>query len=404
MAPKTTSGLLGGGELVWTVLASASDEFGNVILMLETVDLSFVLQHPCKILDKDILKSCQHAKLHREDSVIKSKVRSTKVKVKASILTRLTRFGIPDRCNIEDVTITTGDILTEVAENALATVDESSSEDMPSLPSVPITENPSASNKSDQNLYPRPITRNQDFVDYILYHSFNNFRCRIIFNLGIFILSTAQLISDGLVKQFRHLDSCVLSRLISRPYQIWIMRAIVNRNSKLACRTPMLAFHPDVVILSIAHHRQVPISSLTGFRFMKIPSAKENRSQRCLPHHSQLPDPRIPLRSCISTSRPRFSFMLHIAFLSRIIEEHPFVFGLDAKNINHRPPEESRTAEGKEKTAYWRRRRVAKRPLVHDEEEAAPIRGGRRRTGGQMAVRQEQGNTAPVGGGGTFLE
>ncbi|KAK8970055.1 hypothetical protein KSP40_PGU011163 [Platanthera guangdongensis] len=56
MAPRTTAGLVTGCELVRTGFAYASDEFRNIILMLEEAGLSFVLEHPCKILNKEIAR------------------------------------------------------------------------------------------------------------------------------------------------------------------------------------------------------------------------------------------------------------------------------------------------------------------------------------------------------------
>ncbi|KAK8968561.1 hypothetical protein KSP40_PGU000268 [Platanthera guangdongensis] len=102
MAPISTSGLLGGGVLVRTGFASASDEFKNFILMLETAGLSFVLEHPCKVLDKKVLEFFQNDKLRHEDTANKSKVQKIKVKVKASLLTRYLRLLVCEEADYPD--------------------------------------------------------------------------------------------------------------------------------------------------------------------------------------------------------------------------------------------------------------------------------------------------------------
>ncbi|KAK8941928.1 putative protein phosphatase 2C 6 [Platanthera guangdongensis] len=86
VAPETVGSAVG-GELVRTGFATATDKFWNVIVMLESVELSFVLEHPCKVLDRDVLELFQNAKLRREDTIIKCKVGNLSIKVKASLLT-----------------------------------------------------------------------------------------------------------------------------------------------------------------------------------------------------------------------------------------------------------------------------------------------------------------------------
>ncbi|KAK8970940.1 hypothetical protein KSP40_PGU000872 [Platanthera guangdongensis] len=81
MAPRTTVGLVTGCELVRTGFSQASDEFRNIILMLEEAGLSFVLEHPCKIMDKEVLEFFATAKLRNDDSLIKSKVAGAKIKI-----------------------------------------------------------------------------------------------------------------------------------------------------------------------------------------------------------------------------------------------------------------------------------------------------------------------------------
>ncbi|KAK8970622.1 hypothetical protein KSP40_PGU004933 [Platanthera guangdongensis] len=86
-APRGIRNLLVGGDLVHTGFAITTDEFCNAIVMLEVVRLSFILEHLCMVLDRDVLEFFHHAKLQREDTIIKSKVKNSSIKVKASLLT-----------------------------------------------------------------------------------------------------------------------------------------------------------------------------------------------------------------------------------------------------------------------------------------------------------------------------
>ncbi|KAK8969465.1 Villin-4 [Platanthera guangdongensis] len=72
MAPRGI-GNISRGERVHTGVATNTDEFYNIILMLKAARLSFVLEHPFKVLDKDVLDFFQHAMLRHKDMVIKSK-------------------------------------------------------------------------------------------------------------------------------------------------------------------------------------------------------------------------------------------------------------------------------------------------------------------------------------------
>ncbi|KAK8953246.1 hypothetical protein KSP40_PGU001929 [Platanthera guangdongensis] len=89
-----------GGALamVWTAKSAEVRMDG-----LDSVDFPLPLEHPCKVLDKEVLEFFQHVKLRREDTIIKSRVLQTKVRVKASFLTRYLRLPVCEEvCDLDE--------------------------------------------------------------------------------------------------------------------------------------------------------------------------------------------------------------------------------------------------------------------------------------------------------------
>ncbi|KAK8930481.1 hypothetical protein KSP39_PZI016299 [Platanthera zijinensis] len=85
-----------GSELVSTGIADLSDDFHNLLLLLEVVGLSFVLEHPCKVLLPDVDEFFQNARVKRNGRILKSNVRGIKIKLSTPIVSKLLRLPVID--------------------------------------------------------------------------------------------------------------------------------------------------------------------------------------------------------------------------------------------------------------------------------------------------------------------
>lgn len=84
MAPRASTGVQSGYELVRTGFQTAPLEFQNVLLLLEEVRLSFVLEHPCRLLNGEVSEFYRNAHIRSNVNTIKSKVKNVSIKIKAS--------------------------------------------------------------------------------------------------------------------------------------------------------------------------------------------------------------------------------------------------------------------------------------------------------------------------------
>ncbi|KAK8952060.1 hypothetical protein KSP39_PZI004550 [Platanthera zijinensis] len=94
MAPSSKIGI--GSALVSTRIAELSDDFHNLLLLLETAGMSFILDHPCKVLFPEVEEFFQNAKVKRNGKLLKTKVRGIKIKLSTPIVSKLLRLPVID--------------------------------------------------------------------------------------------------------------------------------------------------------------------------------------------------------------------------------------------------------------------------------------------------------------------